>query len=103
MQLLGVSDITEVLLALPLYLILFFIWWRFRHLIKAMIDVVNIFNDDNFLIDTVDTPKEGTDQHKKRKELKRVIDRCKLGYEWTHERVGKESDESINKKYVEYK
>ena len=95
--------ITEVLLVLPLYLILFFICWRLRHLIKAMTDVVNIFNDDDFLRTTVDTPKEGTEQHKKRKQLKSLIDRGKLGHKWTHERVDKESDETINKKYVQYK
>ena len=26
-----------------------------------------------------------------------------LGHKWTHERVDKENDENINKKYVEYK
>ena len=52
--------ITEVLLVLQLYLTLFFIWWRFELLIKAVADVVNIFNNDDFLQDTVDTPKEGT-------------------------------------------
>ena len=50
--------ITEVLLILPLYLILFLISWRFRHLIKAMVDVENILNDDDFFGDTVDTAKE---------------------------------------------
>ena len=50
--------ITEVLLVLPLYLILFFIWWRFQPLIKAMTDVGDIFNDD-----AVDTPKEDIGQH----------------------------------------
>ena len=38
--------ITEVVLVLPLYLILLFIWWRFRPLIKAMADVGDILNDD---------------------------------------------------------
>ena len=57
--------ITEVLLVLPLYLILFFIWWRFQHLIKAMTDVGNILNNDEFFGDIVDTPEEGTEQHKK--------------------------------------
>ena len=56
--------ITEVLLVLPLYLILFFIWWRFQPLLKAMA-IENIFDDD-FFGDIVDTPKEGFDQHKKR-------------------------------------
>ena len=57
--------ITEVLLILLLYLILFFIWWRFRHLIKAMTDVGDTLNDDEFFGDIVDTPKEGIEQHKK--------------------------------------
>ena len=48
---LGVFDffkkmITEVLVVLPLYLILFFICWRFRHLIKIMADVEDILNDE---------------------------------------------------------
>ena len=51
--------ITELSLVLPLYLILFFIWWRFRPVIKAMTDVESILNDDEFFADTVDTPKEG--------------------------------------------
>ena len=57
--------ITEVLLILTLYLILFFIWRRFRHLIKAMADVENILNDDDFFGDTADTLKEGIEQHRK--------------------------------------
>ena len=59
--------IIEVLLVLPLYLILFFIWWRFQTLIKAMTDIEDILlNDNDFFGDTVDTPKEGTEQHEKR-------------------------------------
>ena len=54
--------ITEMFL--PLYLILFFIWWRFRLLIKAMVDVGDILNDDDFFGDIVDIPKEGIEQHK---------------------------------------
>ena len=78
--------ITEVLLILPLYLILFLIWWRFQPLIKAMIDVGDIFDDD-FLDDVADTPKEGIEQHKKRECLKSAIDKGKgylLGTKWTH-------------------
>ena len=55
--------ITEVLLVLPLCLILFFIWWRFQPLIKAMTDVVDALNHDDFFGDFVDTPKEGIEQH----------------------------------------
>ena len=68
--------ITELLLVLPLYLILSFIWWRFQPLIKAMTDVGDIF-DDGLLGDINDTPKEGIEQHKKRKCLKSVMDKGK--------------------------
>ena len=59
--------ITEVLLILPLYLILFIISWRFRFLIKIMAGVGDILNDDEFFGDVVDTPKEGTEQHQNEK------------------------------------
>ena len=97
--------ITEVLFILPLYLILFFIWYRFRHLIKIMADVGDILNDDDFFSGVVDTPKESIEQHKKRECLKSVIDKGKahlLGHKWTHGRVDKASDEIINKTYAEY-
>ena len=92
--------ITEVLLVLLLYLILCFIRWRLRPVIKAMASVENILCDDEFFADIVDTPKEGIEQHKKRECLKSVIDKGNghlLG-KWTHERVDKSSDETINKK-----
>ena len=41
-----------------------------------MTDIGDIFDDD-FLGDIVDTPKEGTEQHKKRECLKSVIGRGK--------------------------
>ena len=66
-------------------------------------DVENILNDDEFFGNIVDIPKEGIEQHKKWEELKTVIDRGKLGHKWTHERVDKASDETISKKYIEYK
>ena len=50
--------IREVLLVLPLYLILFFVWWRFRRLIKTITAVEDILNNDDFLGGIVDTPKE---------------------------------------------
>ena len=97
---------TDVLLVLPLYLILFFIWYQFRHVIKAMTDVEHILNDEQFFGDVVDTPKEGIEQHKKRECLKSAISSSKahlLGKKWTDERVHKASDETINKAYAEYK
>ena len=98
--------ITEVLLILPLYLILFFIWWQFQHLIKIMADVGDILNDDNFFGDVVDTPKEDIEQHKKRECLKSVIDKGQahfLGHKWTHRRVNKASDDIINKTHAKYR
>ena len=71
-----------------------------------MADVENILNDDDFLGDSVDTPKEGIEQHRKRECLKSVISKDKaylLGSKWTQEKVGKASDETINKTYAEYK
>ena len=91
--------ITEVLLMLPLYLILFFIWCQLQHLIKAMVDIENVLKDDEFFGDIVDTPKEGIDQHKKGEELKSAIDKGRL-YKWTHRRVDNASDEVINKTYA---
>ena len=95
-----------MLLILPFYLTLSLAWRRFRHLIKAIADVENILNDDDFFGDTVDTPKEGTEQHRKRECLKSVISKGKaylLGSKWTQEKVEKASDENINKTYAAYK
>ena len=42
-----------------------------------MADVGDILNDIEYFGDVVDTPKEGTEKHKKREELKSVIDKGK--------------------------
>ena len=71
-----------------------------------MDDVENVSNDDDFFGDIVDTPKEGIEQNRKRECLKSVIDKGKahlLGHQWTHRRVDKGSDETINETYAEYK
>ena len=71
-----------------------------------MADVENMLNDDDFFGGTVDTPKEGTEQHRKRECLKSVISKGKvylLGSKWTQEKVDKVSDETINKTYAAYK
>ena len=96
--------ITEVLLLLPLYAILFLIWWRFRHATKIMAYVENILNDEEFSGVTVDTPKERVEQHRKRKSLKDVISKGKaylLGgkRKWTQGKVDKASEETINRTY----
>ena len=98
--------ITDVLLVLPLYVALFFIWWRFRRLIKIMADGGDMLHGDEFFGDVFGTPKEGTEQDKKREELKSVIDKDKahlLGNKSTHERVAKASDKTIHKTYAEYR
>ena len=82
--------ITEELLVLPLYLILFFIWWQFRHSVNVMAGIGDIFHDD-FSGDVVDTPKEGIEQYKKRKCLKSLIGRGKLGHKWTMKRWTKQA------------
>ena len=68
--------------------------------------VGDILNDNEFFGDIADTPKEGIEQHKKGECLKNVIDRGKaylLGSKWTHEKVDKASDETINKTYAKYR
>ena len=95
--------ITEVLLILPVYQILFFIWWRYRRVIKAMADVKKILNNDEFFGDIADTPKDCIEQYRKWKCLKSVISKGKaylLGSEWSQENVNKASDEIINKTYA---
>ena len=71
-----------------------------------MADAGNILNDDDFFGHVVDTPKEDIVHHKKRECLKSVIDKAKahlLGHKWTHRRVDKASDETINKTYTKSK
>ena len=68
-----------------------------------MTSVGDILNDDDFFRDTVDTPKEGIEQHKKRECLKVLIDKGRLGHKWTYVRLDKASDEVINKTYAKYK
>ena len=58
---------------------------------------------EDVLNDVVDTPREGIEQHKKREELKDVVDRSKLGHKWAYRRVDNENNEIINKMYAEYK
>ena len=73
--------ITEVLLISALYLILFFIWWPVRHLIKTMADVGDILSDNEIFGDAVDTLNEGIEEHRKREETRaRRIYQCINGH-----------------------
>ena len=50
-----------------------------------MASVGDILDDDEFFRDAFDTPKEATEQHKKREELKSIKDKDKLGHKWTRQ------------------
>ena len=68
-------------LILPLYIILFAIWWQFQHVIsKIMADVENILCNDEFFADTVDTPKESVEQYRKQECLKTTISKDKVNF-----------------------
>ena len=54
-----------------------------------MADAGDILNNDEIFGDVVETPKEDTEQHRKREELKSIIDKDKLGHKWTHDMVDK--------------
>ena len=56
----------------------------------------------SFYGDIVDTPNEGSEQHKKRECLKGAIGKGKL-HKWTDDRVDKASDETIDKTYAAYR
>ena len=68
-----------------------------------MVDAGDILNDEEVFGDVTDTSRDGIEQHKKREELKSIVDKGKLWHKWTHRRVNKASDEIINKTYAEYK
>ena len=89
--------ITEVLLILPLCLILFFIWYRFQHLIKIMVCVGDILNGEDFLIHQ--RKALSSTKHENAYRGKANL----LGHKWTYERVSKARDKVLNKTYAEYK
>ena len=69
-----------------------------------MSEADDFFADMN---DSVDTPKEGVEQHKKRDALKDVINQGKaylLGGKkpWTFDRIDSLNDEAVNKIYADY-
>ena len=71
-----------------------------------MTDGESILNDDEFFGDINDTSKEDIEQHKKRESLRSAISKGKVldgKKQWTHKRIEKASDETINKTYAEYK
>ena len=63
-------------------------------------NIQSILNDDELSEDTVDTPKEGHEQHRKQEYLKSAISKGKeLGgkKQWTHEKVHKAAMKTLTK------
>ena len=91
----------EVLLILPMYIVFFGIFWRFRHLIKVMTDIDEIFS--------VEHGDEGVCEEEvdKRDFLVQVImqgkaDKLPGKTKWTEKKVQKASDKVVEKLYHGY-
>ena len=72
-----------------------------------MSDVENMLGHNEFFADTVDTLQEGIEQQRKRECLKGVIGKGEVYLldgkkQWTHEKVDKAKNKTINKGYAEY-
>ena len=64
-----------------------------------MWDKENTLNDDEIFTGTTVTPKEGLEQHRKQECLKGLISKVKLlgnKRQWTHKRVDKANNKTIN-------
>ena len=68
--------IFELALIIPIYCGMFIIYFKYGHIINIMSELeknFSLLNDDNQVLDEVDTPEEGVIQRKKRNVLKDVI------------------------------
>ena len=90
----------EVLLALPLYILIFYVFIRYKYIIKAMTSL------DNLLTTLDDTPKEGVEQQ--RETIKDVIEHGKTKLlpgkkgKWSSDEIDKKTDEEVEKLYNIY-
>ena len=87
----------ELALVLPIYVIFFLGYLRFKNIIKIMTD----FN----FFDEVDTPKEGMENHEKREFLKELITQGKKlpgKKPWTVELIDQASNEEVEKLHSKY-
>ena len=87
----------ELALVLPLYAIVFWLFFQFRPIIKIMTE----FN----FFDEVDTPKEGAENGERRELLKDPITQGKKlpgKKPWTVERIDQASNEEVEKLHSEY-
>ena len=71
----------ELALVLPLYIVVWYVLIRYRHVINAMTSLDNLLsNIDEGFDDVVDTPEEGVAQRKKREILKDAIQHGKAHF-----------------------
>ena len=87
----------EVLLALPLYIFIFYVFIRYKYIIKAMTSLDNLLSN----LDVVDTPKEEVEQQ--RETIKDVIEHGKTKLlpgkkgKWSSDEIDKKTDEEVEK------
>ena len=91
----------EVFLALPLYIFIFYVFIRYKYIIKAMTSL------DNLLTTLDDTPKEGVEHQ--RETIKDVIEHGKAAKflpgkkgKWSSDEIDKKTDEEVEKLYNIY-
>ena len=63
---------------LLLYIELFVRWWRFPYIINIISFEGNKLNDDEFFADSIDTPEEGVEHHRRLVCLKVAISKGKV-------------------------
>ena len=63
---------------LLLYIVLFVRWWRFLYIINIISFGENKLNDDEFFTDSIDTPEEGVEHHRRLVCLKVAISKGKV-------------------------
>ena len=87
----------KLALVLPLYAIVFWLFFQFRPIIKIMTE----FN----FFDAVDTPKEGVENREKREFLKDLITQGKklpVKKPWTVEHIDQASNREVEKLHSNY-
>ena len=97
--------ITEVILVLPIYILIFLTIYRFRHIIKAMTDIDNIiFDSFSDSLEQEDTARDSTINKRKflAEKIKNGEPISNSKTPWTLERLEKASNKMIDKLYEKY-
>ena len=103
-----IIEILVLITALFPCIIAFIIALKFYPLIKKMSELNNFLNNDNEVLDVIDTPAEAVEQSNKREKLrKEVINQGKLHHlpgktSWTCNGIDKTSNKVIDKLYSDY-